>query len=111
MTDLHVFPRVRSEAVSLERRSGGDRRRGDDRRTADLWRETGRPGGLDLRSGVDRRWGGERRRGFRPSKSALAEIVTPWQIPEPRREGQEGNRPAVPAGMTTMARVADLLGR
>ncbi|MEW6470865.1 MAG: hypothetical protein AB1679_01215 [Actinomycetota bacterium] len=62
------------------------------------------------RSGVDRRSGGERRRGIRPSKSGFAEIVTPWQIPEPRQDGHGSNELVVPQVSSTAARVVNLLG-
>jgi hypothetical protein len=77
----------------LERRRGGDRRSGRDRRTVDLWRETGRPG-FDLRTSEDRRSGEDRRTEARPRRDegeahpapeiVRPEIVTPWQIAEPR---------------------------
>ena len=92
MADRRWAPTIRFESAALERRSAVDRRSGQDRRTIDLWRETGRSS-LDLRSGVERRSGEDRRRSVRRQRirvdvREVAEIVTPWQIPEPRHAGR-----------------------
>lgn len=59
---------------------------------------------LDRRSGIDRRERIQRR------SPNFAEIVTPWQIPEPEPTDREQTDVAVTAETFTEARLVDLLG-